>query len=195
MRLHKPSPLRAQSGVSLVEVLVTVVLLAFGLLGIAAFQAKAQVGSLEAYQRAQAVVLLEDMRARVSGNPGDAASYVTTTPLGTGTTPGDCTELAAGSARDKCEWGTALLGAAEVKHSTDANVGAMKGARGCITQLQARDASPGVCQPGIYLLTVAWQGMHATRAPSHSCGSGTYGAETRRRAIAARVAIGVPACR
>ena len=89
MRLHKPSPLRAQSGVSLVEVLVTVVLLAFGLLGIAAFQAKAQVGSLEAYQRAQAVVLLEDMQARISGNPQFAAEYVTTTPLGTGDVPAE----------------------------------------------------------------------------------------------------------
>jgi type IV pilus assembly protein PilV len=54
------SPSR-QRGTSLVEVLVTVIVLAFGLLGIAALQAKAQVGNLEAYQRAQAVVLLQDM--------------------------------------------------------------------------------------------------------------------------------------
>ncbi|RJG14673.1 type IV pilus modification protein PilV [Massilia cavernae] len=190
-----PSPLQRQSGVTLVEVLVTVVLLAFGLLGIAAFQAKAQAGSLEAYQRAQAVLLLEDMQARIAGNPGGAAGYATATPLGTGTTPGDCSTQAAGSARDKCEWSTALLGAAEVSTGTNASVGAMVGARGCVTELQSRDASPGVCRPGIYLLTVAWQGMHATRAPSHACGSGSYGSENQRRAIATRVAIGVPHCR
>lgn len=190
-----PSLPRRQRGTTLIEVLVTVVVLAFGLLGIAAFQAKAQAGSLEAYQRAQAIVLLEDMQARIAGNSTAAADYVTTTPLGTRDTPGDCTALTDRSERDKCEWSTALLGAAEVRDDTDASVGAMIGARGCITELQARDAAPGVCKPGIYLLTVAWQGMHATRAPSHACGSGSYGAETLRRAISARVAVGVPHCK
>jgi type IV pilus assembly protein PilV len=192
---RSPFLARRQRGTTLVEVLVTVVVLAFGLLGIAAFQAKAQAGSLEAYQRAQAIVLLEDMQARISGNNTAAADYVTATPLGTGDTPGDCAALADRSARDKCEWSAALLGAAEVKDDTGASVGAMIGARGCITELQARDTAPGVCKPGIYLLTVAWQGMHATRPPSHACGSGAYGAETLRRAIAARVAVGVPHCK
>lgn len=190
-----PARLRRQRGTTLIEVLVTVVVLAFGLLGIAAFQAKAQAGSLEAYQRAQAIVLLEDMQARISGNHAAAADYVTDTPLGTDDTPGDCTALAARSDRDKCEWSAALLGAAEVRDDLDTSVGAMIGARGCVTELQARDTAPGVCKPGIYLLTVAWQGMHATRAPSHACGSGEYGDETLRRAIAARVAVGVPHCK
>ena len=62
------------AGLSLVEVLVTVVILAFGLLGIAALQAKVQVGSIEAYQRAQAIVLVDDMRARILGNSANAAA-------------------------------------------------------------------------------------------------------------------------
>lgn len=187
----------SERGTSLIEVLVTVVLLAFGLLGIAAFQAKAQVGSIEAYQRAQAVVLLEDLQARISGNPAQAAAYVTDpeTPLGTDDAPGDCTALSERSARDKCEWSTALQGAAEVIDDTGASAGAMLGARGCVTEVQARNDAPGVCQPGIYQLTVAWQGLHATRAPSYTCGSGEYGPETSRRAIGARVAVGVPHCK
>ena len=55
MKLHS---LSYQRGVSLIEVLITMVVVAFGLLGLAAFQAKAQVGSIESYQRAQAAVLL-----------------------------------------------------------------------------------------------------------------------------------------
>lgn len=188
-----PTP-RRQRGTTLLEVLITMVILAFGLLGIAAFQAKAQVGSIEAYQRAQAVVLLEDLQARINGNSGAAASYVTASPLGTPDTtqPANCNGVAAGSARDLCEWSNALKGVAEVKG--EANVGAMTGARGCIAQVQAPDTTTGVCRHGIYLLTVAWQGLHPTRAPSHTCGANAFGADTYRRAIAVRVAVGVPAC-
>lgn len=190
------TPLRSQyqRGVTLIEVLVTVVVLAFGLLGIAAFQAKAQAGSIEAYQRAQAVVLLEDLQARMSGNPAQVADYVTTTPLGTGNALAACGSLAFGAARDKCEWSTALLGAAEL-NGDDVKVGAMIGARGCVAEVQARSEAPGACRPGIYKLTVAWQGLHETRAPSHACGSGQYGSETLRRAISVRVAVGVPHCK
>ena len=62
----RTAPLPRQRGTSLLEVLITMVLVAFGLLGIAAFQAKAQIGSIEAYQRAQAVLMLEDLQSRIS---------------------------------------------------------------------------------------------------------------------------------
>lgn len=192
MRTPFPRPHRAR-GVTLVEVLVTVVILAIGLLGIAAFQSKAQVGSLEAYQRAQAVVLLQDMSARMSGNRDHAADYVTANPLGTGdASPADCATVAAGSARDKCEWSNALKGAAEEQGGS--KVGAMKGARGCIAEVAAKDETPGICKPGVYLVTVAWQGLHPTRAPMLACGQNLYGPDTNRRAISVRVAVGVPHC-
>ena len=190
------TPIRSpyQRGVTLIEVLVTIVVLAFGLLGIAAFQAKAQAGSLEAYQRAQAVVLLEDLQARMTGNPAQIGDYVTATPLGTGDTPAaDCSTLAFGVLRDKCAWSTALLGAAEKKETN--NVGAMIGARGCVAEVQSRNATNGACRPGIYKLTVAWQGLHATRAPSHTCGSTAFTNQALRRAISVRVAVGVPLCK
>lgn len=182
-----------QHGTSLLEVMITMVLVAFGLLGIAAFQAKAQVGSIEAYQRAQAVLLLEDMQSRISGNSAQAEAYVTSTALGTNDgQPADCSSTAVGSARDQCEWSHALKGAAEVLAS--ANVGAMTGARGCITQVQAKDESAGVCTQGIYQLTIAWQGMHPTLAPTQACGRNLYGADNLRRAISVRVAVGLPHC-
>jgi type IV pilus assembly protein PilV len=188
-----PYPHSRQDGTSLIEVLVTMVVLAFGLLGIAAFQAKAQVGNIESYQRAQAVVLLQDLGARIAGNPSAAASYVTATPLGTSDAqPDDCSTVAAGAARDKCEWSHALKGAAELDGTTKA--GAMAGARGCVAELQAKDDSAGVCRPGLYQVTVAWQGMHPTKAPALACGKDLYGADTNRRAISIQVAIGVPHC-
>jgi type IV pilus assembly protein PilV len=182
-----------QRGTSLVEVLVTMVVVAFGLLGLAAFQAKAQVGSIESYQRAQASVLLQDMQSRMAGNGSHAADYITTNPLGTGDTAStDCATATAGAARDRCEWSRALKGAAELKG--DAKVGAMKDARGCVTQVQAKNEAAGVCTPAIYLVTVAWQGLHQTRAPAQACGKDQYGDDTYRRTLSVRVAVGLPAC-
>lgn len=187
------NPGRAR-GVSLVEVLVTMVVVAFGLLGLAAFQAKAQIGSIESYQRAQASVLLQDMQSRLSGNSANAGDYVTADPLGTGDAlDAQTCASATGSARDRCEWSAALKGAAERRANGD-NAGAMQGARGCVTEVRAMDDSPGVCIPAVYLITVAWQGLHATRAPAQACGRDLYGDDTNRRAVSVRVAVGLPTC-
>jgi type IV pilus assembly protein PilV len=186
-------PLSLQRGATLIEVLVTVLLLAFGLLGIAVFQSKAQVGTIESYQRAQAVVLLEDMQSRMSA-AADASAYVSATVFGVEDSPGDCTGMPAGPGRDQCEWSTALRGAAETT-SGNAQVGAMAGARGCIELVQARNDATGACTPGIYMVSIAWQGNHATKAPDMSCGRGHYGDEKLRRAIAVRVVVGTPGCK
>ena len=188
--------IHGERGFSLVEVLVTAVVLGFGLLGIAALQAKTQVGAVESYQRAQAVVLRQDRRARLAGNPAQAADYVTSTALGTNDgQPTDCTTLAAGSARDKCEWSQALKGAAIAGAQSSGGTTAVLGARGCIEVIQTANPASGVCQPGIYRVTVAWQGLHPTVTSNLACGQGQYGADdANRRAIAVRVAIGLPNC-
>jgi type IV pilus assembly protein PilV len=180
-----PSSMNRQRGVTLIEVLVTVVVLAFGLLGIAVFQSKSQVGSLESYQRAQAVILLQDMSARLQSNLLQAATYVAS-DVGTGDSrPDDCSAAVAGPDHDLCEWSKALKGAAEQDKTS--RVGAMIGARGCIEQLQAADPTVGVCRPALYQVSVAWQGMHETIAPSLACGQNQYGKDTNRRAIAVQV--------
>lgn len=75
-----------QVGVSLIEVLVTLVILAVGLLGVMALQARLQQSEMETYQRSQALLLLDDLAARMTANRTAAASYVTGTssPLGAG---------------------------------------------------------------------------------------------------------------
>ena len=184
-------------GFTLLEVLITLIVLAIGLLGLANLQSKVHTAELESYQRAQAVLLLQDMVDRLSVSlRTDTANYVTGTasPLGTGDSqPTSCTALAAtGAARDQCEWSNNLKGAAESTGGT--SVGAMIGARGCIELLQVRNETPGVCTPGIYRVSVVWQGMVDTVAPNLRCGAGQYGREPLRRLISSNVTIGTPGC-
>lgn len=185
----------AQQGTTMLEVLVTIVILAFGMLGLAGLQSKIFIAEMESYQRGQAVLLMNDMVERINANRNAAATYVLgTATLGTGDADADCSAAAAGLARDKCEWSMALKGAAETS-SGAAKVGGAIGARGCITLIQAQNAAAGVCTPGVYLVTVAWQGLNATSSPSTTCGQGSFGSDDRyRRAVSARVSVGLPTC-
>jgi len=152
-------------GVSMIEVLVTVVILTVGLLGLAGLQMRLQSSELESYQRTHALILLEDMANRVATNRGNAASYVTGSgaPLGTGDNqPANC--AGTGQDFDACQWSNALKGAAEQSASAE-NIGAMIGARGCIEDIGTGDQ---------YLITVVWQGLVPTTAPASNCGNGLY---------------------
>jgi len=199
------APRRHHGGFSLLEVLVTVLILSFGMLGLANLQLHMAAANSEAYQRAQAAALLADMveRVRVSADVGSgtiAAGYITgTTPAGTGdnNATSNCSTLAVGAARDMCEWSNALKGSGETSGTSKA--GAMIGGRGCITQLQAANNTTNICTPGIYSVAVAWQGLSTTVAPSTTtwaaCGTGLYGSnDALRRVITARVVIPLPGC-
>jgi type IV pilus assembly protein PilV len=71
----------------------------------------------------------------------------------------------------------------------------MIGARGCITEIQTPDNTPGACTPGVYEITVTWQGMFKTKAPSNICAQDVeYGDASLRRAISLRVSAGTGSC-
>jgi type IV pilus assembly protein PilV len=183
-------------GSSLVEILVTLVILAFGLLGVAGLQTKVGVAEMESYQRAQALLALSQMTERMSANTANAASYVSNTPVGTGDAqPTDCSGIAPGANRDLCEWSNTLKGTAE-SSAVVANTGGLTGGRGCVTQLQAPNPALGVCSAGIYQVSVAWQGMAPTAAnPVLACATGQYGAtDAWRRVIAATVYVPTTSC-
>lgn len=182
-----------QRGTTLIEVLVTVVLLAFGLLGVAVFQSKSQVGALESYQRAQAVILLEDMSARMQANSANAQSYVSASVGTDDGQPADCAGVAAGAAHDLCEWSNLLKGASETDAAAK-KIGGMIGARGCIELVRAANPAPGVCIPAQYRVSVAWQGLHETVAPSLLCGQNQYGTDTNRRVISVQVTQPLLSC-
>ena len=70
-------------GFTLIEVLVTLVILMFGLLGIAGLMAKGQRVSFEAFQRQQALSLANDMAERQRANRSQATVYAAGAPVGT----------------------------------------------------------------------------------------------------------------
>ena len=164
---HSDTRRRAIQGTSLIEVLVTMVIIAFGLLGIAGLQVRLQSAELESYQRSQALLLLNDMANRISTNRQDAASYVTgaASPVGSGMTcPTSSTTVVQ---RDANEWCNALQGASETTTvgSVTTRSGVMIGGRGCVEAVGSD-----------YLVTVAWQGMSPVAAPptSVACGQNSY---------------------
>ncbi|PPE75190.1 pilus assembly protein [Solimonas fluminis] len=148
----------------MIEVLVTLIIVSIGLLGLAQLQSKMQLSDMEAYQRAQALMLVKDMASSIAANRKAAASYVTTAPLGAGMTCPVPSAIPTRQERDRAQWCRFLQGVAERQNTTDR--GAMIGARGCVTALGG-DA---------YLVTVAWQGLLPIAAPPAgvACGAGQY---------------------
>jgi type IV pilus assembly protein PilV len=188
-------PSRAERGVVLFEVMIAIVILAVGLLGLAKLQASTRQLEMESYQRAQAVILLQDMVGRLSSNNKAAACYAITdsasgapyfgygaaapAACGVGTIAQQATALS-----DMTQWHELLSGASETASAIDggAQVGAMIGARGCVSLIDA--------VANVYEVTVAWQGLLESSAPAGlNCATGLYGSEPRRRAVSATVRI------
>lgn len=189
---------RAQQGSSLIEVLVTLVILMLGLLGLVGLMVQSQRSQVESYQRVQALVVMQDMVNRINANRKAVACYAISAANGTGflgtdgtghagtptcTVASLTTEQKARAVADLNEWSSLLLGSAEKSGGTD--VGAMLGARGCVTV-----ATEGGYQ--IYRVSVAWQGNGKTAAPSGTganCGNGLYGDEAQRRIVTVPIQI------
>lgn len=192
-----------QAGLSMIEVLVTMVVLAFGLLGLAGLMVQSQRSGLESYQRVQALILLQDMYERINANRVAAGCYAYTNAA-TGSPylgiTGSALAVCATNpqvAMDLTDWDTALKGAAEKTAGT--NIGAMAGARGCISYDGSASAvlndSTGapITGTGVYTLSVAWQGLGNTFANTTLlCGTDTafYGNAASRRVVSLTFRIG-----
>ncbi len=162
---------RAVRGTSMIEVLVTLVIIAFGLLGMAGLQMRLQSAEMESYQRTQALLLLDDLKGRLESNRLQAAKYpegaLVSAPVGAGMT---CPTISATSTRaeiDLKEWCDALQGASE--SAGVSKVGAMVGGRGCV-----EDLGLGPAGDKLFRVVVAWQGMTPISVPAETCGAGAY---------------------
>jgi type IV pilus assembly protein PilV len=167
--------IKAQNGAAMMELLIAMLVIAFGVLGFVGLQAKTALSQLEGYQRSQALILINDIAQRIALNRSHATDYVGSN-IGT-TDPGDCSVAGSLAAKDLCEWSLLIQGASEVQGTT--KLGAMTGARGCISSPAANE----------YLISVVWQGVQATGAPANACGQGAFSNENMRRAVTTVVQI------
>lgn len=160
----------------MIEVLVTLVIVAIGLLGLAGLQTRLESSEMESYQRAQALVLLDDMSSRMQSNRLNAAKYAEaaplTAPLGAGMDACPATDASSTRAQiDAAEWCAALQGVAETAGGN--RLGAVVGGRGCV-----EDLGLGPAGDRMYRVTVAWQGLTPTTVPAEGCGAGLYNGPT-----------------
>jgi len=195
------------AGVSLMEVLITMLIVLVGLLGIVALQAKAQVAQLEAYQRAQALILLSDIADRINVNRETATCFnittntVTGTPFlgvnGSGHFSSPSCSASTGAYNSQAiatlnEIDSILQGSAESLGGS--SVGAMIGARACISYDSSTEltdaASANIPGTGLYKIVLSWQGMAGLAEPQGmKCAVGLYGAATNRRAVATSIRL------
>lgn len=171
-------PASRQLGVTLLEVLVTIVLTAVGLLGLAAIVSRSAAMTVESNQRARAGALLEDMENRIRNNKANAASYALEKVHGAAAAK--CEGTATQAASDLCEWNNLLAGTSDALTADD---GLRKlGFRGCITQ--------PVGGTPVYVITVAWGSAILATPPADPCGADLFGADGYRRVM--RTLVRVP---
>lgn len=192
-----------QLGFSMVEVLVTLIIILVALLGIAALQGRAQIAELDGLQRSQALILLSDIMDRMNANRATITCFAFTTNTTNGTPYigatgsghlGTPTCTASTSAYNTQAVNTVIALRDLLRGSTEqlegSNVGAMIGARACVTYDSTTELSgqPGT---GLYKVIVTWQGMADLVAPpsTMNCAVGLYGDETKRRAVSATTRV------
>lgn len=189
----KRPPSSSAAGFALIEAMITVLILVVGLLGLVGLQNRMLIAEMESYQRSQAIILANDMAQRIMANPKGMAGCYAGAAVGTGVSSAPtCSGSAAATqaSADIAAWHNALLGNAE-KTSGAAAVGAMIGARGCITDIDAVGTAE-------VLVTVAWQGLTETVATPVACGTGQYtlpGAGTASDAARRTLSIAVRAAK
>lgn len=165
-----------QAGYTLIEVLVSMLVVTFGMLGMAGIMARTTVVEVEGIQRAQAALLLRDMTERIQLNRRDAlaglygqgtsAVFAPTPTSGAAGSSGastisDCSVAATRVARDLCEWRNVMAGVNETQDGKASS--ALNGARGCIT------LAPGTTSS--YTVTVVWRGMSPSGRITETCGT------------------------
>ena len=181
------APGRAQRGFTMLEVLVALLILLIGLLGLAGLLVTTQQGEVEAYQRKQAAVLVQDMIDRLTANPKAAGTsgqcyafttsgFATTANSATGDrflgeastlgTPACTTPTPAPPAPQYPTNGQRTTGAADLLawHNALLGTSEKKGTTNVGGLIEARGCVTSPAS-GVYVVSVAWRGLSLTVAP------------------------------
>ena len=159
---------RGARGFTLIEVLIALVVLAFGMLALARALGRSAQEGLEAQQRAQAMTIAAEMTSRIANNPKQAVDYVGDyVPVGS---VEDCAALdpAVPVPRDQCEWRNRLRGADTFDGAR--GIGSPIAARGCVMNTA----------PNVYVVAIAWQGVLATEPADSPCGENQFGPDNEK---------------
>ena len=187
---------KAAAGFAMVEVMVTVVVMTFGLLGVAGLVSRSFVTETEAVQRTQASMLLQDMASRIEANRAQVAAYVTGDNGLTGYPTNEypptgaviaCNGAATIADRDRCDWGQLMAGSEE--RIAGDNAGVLIGAIGCVYELDAFNR--------VYAIAISWMAASPGAAPlidpnfpPTGCGRDRFGNENQRRVMVTMLRIG-----
>lgn len=143
-----------QKGITLIEVLISVFVLAIGILGMAGLQLNAKQTNFEALQRSTASALVQNMLERMRANPSALDSYV---PEPASAPSADCTTAPCSASDlavwDRWEWKQLLAG------SSESGRGGLLDPASCITNVS-----------GDVSVTVYWTGIsEIEHLASNSC--------------------------
>lgn len=193
---QQPEKITGQSGVTLIEVLITLTIISVGLLGIAALQLVSKKSNFESVQRFVATSLanetLELMRANPNANALAAyagtqetasaeldGTVITTEPTPLCTLADPCLPVGTSTANlanhDRWDIEEILRGVTETAGAADTNVGGLVQPTLCIT---TDVPAANLNRSGMYRVTIVWRGQTklADDAASPACGraSGKY---------------------
>lgn len=168
----------SQLGMSLIEVMIAVFVLAIGMLGMLALLTSAKQANFEAQQRTSAVIMAQDILGRIRRNSVNAASY-NGIVVGDGSISSvDCSATCTAVTQfDTYEWEQNLMGVAEQAsvNGNQSNTGGLVSPRGCVT-VQGR----------LVTVAIAWRGLQVLSNPTlNACGSGggLYGTGDAQRQL------------
>jgi len=181
---------RTQTGSSLIEILVALLVVSIGLLGIARLEVFSSQSNSESIQRTSATLIAHDFMEKIRANPGLLATY-------SGIVVGDGAIAAPTAMCNSANCNTADIAAWDI-YTFDQqligtnerlganNTGGLDSPRACIT-------GPAGGGPGVYIISIAWRGKHVQPNPTIStCGEGLalYGnSEEYRRILSMTVFI------
>jgi type IV pilus assembly protein PilV len=183
----KRNTARRDAGFTMIEVMITLLIMSVALLSSAALQLLSKRSNYDAAQRTSAAHLAEDLLERMRNNPDALLDYITAGDLGNGSqgglpavdcgNPGVICDAAQLAAFDLWHWEQLLDGGFEL--TAGENTGGLVSPTACIR-------GPGFGGNGVYTVAIAWRGMTELSNPAiDACGEGNadYGADNVNRRV------------